>query len=92
MRQVSRRQLLTVAVAGGAVLGTSRHANAFTEDVATVKVRALHENACGPTASHKEIVAEVERTLGNGYTEAEKREVIATITCPICGCPLAGLF
>jgi hypothetical protein len=92
MREISRRHLLTAAMAGGAILGTQRQANAFSEGIVTVKARALHENACGPTASHKEMVAEVDRLLGDRYSEAEKKEVVASLTCPICGCPLAGLF
>jgi hypothetical protein len=77
-------------LAGGALLGRTRQASAFTDDIVTRRVLALHENACGATASHKQLVAEVERVLGDKYSAEQKREVIATLTCPICGCSLAG--
>ncbi len=92
MEPVSRRGLLTVLAGAGMVVATTRRAFAFSEDMPSVKMLALHENACGATASHKEFVAEVEKVLGDKYTAAEKRQVVATMTCPICGCPLGGLF
>ncbi len=92
MEPVSRRGLMTVLAGAGLVVATSGRAFAFSEDIPSVKTLALHENACGATASHKEFVAEVERVLGDKYTAEEKRQVIATLTCPICGCPLGGLF
>jgi hypothetical protein len=83
---------MTVMAGAGAMLGTAGRAFAFSEDTPSARTLALHDNACGATASHKEFVAEVERVLGDKYSEAEKRQVMATLTCPICGCPLAGLF
>ena len=92
MDRVSRRTLMTAMAGAGVVLGTAGRAFAFSEDTPTVRTMALHDNACGATASHKELVAEVERVLGDKYSEDEKRRVIATMTCPICGCPLTGIF
>jgi hypothetical protein len=90
MRKVTRRQLLAGAAAGSALLGASGRAKAFSEEQAPVKLRLLHE--ANTVVAHKELVAEVERALGDKYTEAEKREVIATLTCPICGRPLIAFM
>jgi hypothetical protein len=91
MKKVSRRGLVTALAGAGVLLGTSRRASAFTEERATGRALALHQNACGATASHKELVAEVERVLGDRYSAGQKRQVMAMLTCPICGCALAGL-
>jgi hypothetical protein len=92
MDRLSRRTLMTALAGAGVVLGTAGRAFAFSEDTPSLHTLALHENACGATASHKELVAEVERVLGDKYSHEEKARVIATMTCPICGCPLSGLF
>lgn len=92
MDRVSRRTLMTAMAGAGVVLSTAGRALAFSEDTPTLRTLALHDNACGATASHKELVAEVERVLGDKYSEDEKKRVIATMTCPICGCPLSGLI
>jgi hypothetical protein len=92
MDKLSRRGLLAALGGIGVAAGAARPASAFTSEQPSVRMLSLHENACGATASHKELVAEVEKTLGDKYTEEEKRQVIAALTCPICGCPLAGLF
>ncbi len=92
MNRLSRRGAIAALAGAGAVFGTTRHAFAFSEDVPTARVLALHENACGATASHKELVAEVDRMLGDKYSADEKKRVLASLTCPVCGCPLAGLF
>jgi hypothetical protein len=91
MKKVSRRELMAGAALGGALFAGVQPARAFSEVQAPVKARLMHENACGATVSHKELVAEVERVLGDKYTEEEKRQVVANLTCPICGCPLGGL-
>lgn len=81
---------MTVLAGAGVAVGTTGKAFAFSPDTPSVRTLALHDNACGATASHKELVAEVERVLGDKYSEEEKRRVIATMTCPICGCPLSA--
>jgi len=97
MSDLTRRRLFA-ALAGsgltfsGFALGMARPALAFSEDQPTVKLQTLHDNACGATASHKELVAEVEKTLGDRYSAAEKQAVVAKLSCPVCGCPLGGLF
>lgn len=92
MRGLSRRALLTALAGSGLAAGTAGRAFAFSEDTPSVRTLALHDNACGATASHKELVAEVERVLGDRYSEEEKKRVISAMTCPICGCPLSGMF
>ena len=92
MKKISRRSVVTALAGAGVWLGTGRRASAFTEQAAAGRALALHRNACGATASHKELAMEVERVLGDRYSADEKRQVMATLVCPICGCPLAGLF
>lgn len=92
MHPLSRRGLLGLFASGGAVLAGGRQAHAFSQEAATGKALALHQAACGATASHKELAAEVERLLGDAYTAEEKKQVVAGLTCPICGCSLAGSF
>lgn len=93
MNSLSRRRLMTALAGSGLALGASSSpAFAFTEESPTARLMALHANACGATASHEELVHEVEQTLGPNVSDQEKRAVIAKLTCPICGCPLAGLF
>ncbi|OIQ94787.1 hypothetical protein GALL_232430 [mine drainage metagenome] len=95
MDSISRRRLMTVlagsALGVGASLASTQPAMAFSQDITTVRLRALHQNACGATASHRELVEEVNQTLGDMPLQ-ERQAVIAKLTCPICGCPLAGLF
>jgi len=84
---------MTSLAGSGLILGaTSSRALAFSEESPTARVLALHANACGATASHEQLVQEVEKTLGANVSEADKKAVIAQLTCPVCGCPLAGLF
>lgn len=90
MVKVSRRALMTALAGTGVWLGAGRTAFAFSEEPAVGRALALHQNACGATASHKQLVVEVERVLGDKYSAAEKRQVVAAMTCPICGCSLAG--
>lgn len=93
MTDLSRRRLMTALAGSGLLLGaTSRKAFAFSEETPTARLLALHDNACGATASHKELVDEVEKTLGPNVSAEEKKAVVAQLTCPICGCPLTGLF
>jgi hypothetical protein len=92
MDRLSRRTVLAAMAGAGAVMGTTRCAFAFSEDTPSLRTLAMHDNACGATASHKELVAEVERVLGDKYSEEEKKKVISAMTCPICGCPLSGLI
>jgi len=92
MHSISRRGLFTGLAGIGLALGAGRPASAFSPDTPSMRTLALHDNACGATQAHKELVAEVERTLGDKYTAEEKHKVLAAMTCPICGCPLGGLF
>lgn len=94
MSPLSRRRMMLMMATAGLAGAASRPAFAFSElpGADTVRLQALHDSACGGTAAHKELVAEVEQTLGDKMSAAEKRQVVAHLTCPICGCPLAGLF
>jgi len=84
---LTRRRVLS----GLALSLPASAALAFGESPMPPKLTALHQAGCGPTADHKAFLAEVEKTLGSSLTEAEKRDLLAKITCPVCGCSL-GTF
>lgn len=92
----SRRRLLGVALAGaGLSIGLgSRQAHAFStlEESDAAHLLALRQTACGGADNHQKLVDEVNRVLGDKYDPQQKKEVVSALTCPICGCPLAGLF
>ena len=93
MTEFTRRHLMASLAGSGIVLGlSSSRAFAFSEESPTARLQAAHDNACGATSSHKQLVEEVEKTLGDKVSDSDKKAVIAQLTCPICGCPLAGLF
>ena len=93
MTEVTRRRLMATLAGSGLVLGvTSSKAFAFSEENPTARLQLAHDNACGATSSHKQLVDEVEKTLGDKVSDDEKKAVIAQLTCPVCGCPLAGLL
>jgi hypothetical protein len=92
MDRFSRRMMMMSMAGAGVMLGPVGRAFAFSEDVPSMRTLALHDNACGASASHKELAAEVERVLGDKYSTEDKKRVIASMTCPICGCSLAGAF
>jgi len=93
MTEVTRRRLMAALAGSGLVLGvTSSKAFAFSEESPSPRLQFAHDNACGATSSHKQLVDEVEKTLGDKVSDDEKKAVIAQLTCPVCGCPLAGLF
>ena len=92
MEKLSRRGLVAVLAGAGLALGSTRRAMAFSEPTTTVQLRALHDSACGATSAHKQLVEQVDLVLGDKYTAEEKKAVVANMVCPICGCPLSGLF
>ncbi|HXP95888.1 MAG TPA: hypothetical protein VN809_04195 [Telmatospirillum sp.] len=92
MDRFSRRAVMMGMAGAGVMLGSAGRAFAFSEDTPSMRTLALHDNACGASASHKELAAEVERVLGDKYSMEEKKRVISAMTCPICGCSLTGVF
>jgi len=92
MEKLSRRSLMAALAGTGLIIGATRPARAFTEQQGDARLEALRDNACGGSTNHRQLVDEVERVLGDKYSADEKRAVIATMSCPICGCPLSGLF
>ena len=92
MPALSRRSLIVALIGGSFAAGTARQALAFSEQKGTESLQALRDNACGASSKHQQLVEEVEQVLGNQYSPEEKKAVVANLTCPVCGCPLAGLF
>lgn len=90
MPTLSRRSLIAALTSGGLIAGSASRAFAFSEQKNTEALQALRDNACGASSKHKQLIDEVERVLGDKYSAEEKKAVVATLTCPVCGCPLVG--
>src|ERR1700739_4101359 len=97
MSSLSRRRFLsTTALAGagpGAPSRAAKPAAAFTQKTMDAETHKLYASACGGagvTAYHKELLAEARAKLPSGISETQIEAALATLTCPICGCPLIG--
>ncbi len=97
MSSLSRRRFLsTSALAGaasGALLLAGKPAAAFTEKPMDAETHKLYANACGgpeAKAYHRQLLAEAKAQLPSGTSDAEIEAAMAALTCPICGCRLAG--
>lgn len=97
MSSVSRRRFLsTSALTGlgaGAALLAGKSAAAFTEKPMDAETHKLYANACGGSeakAYHQELLAQAKAQLPSGISETEIEAAISALTCPICGCKLAG--
>ncbi|MBY0432261.1 MAG: hypothetical protein K2Q10_13770 [Rhodospirillales bacterium] len=89
MTDLSRRRLVVVLAA----LGVPAPALAWSETKASLPRQRDIENACGATLNHRDLLAEVERLLAErGLGEAERKQAMAALTCPTCGCPVSSLF
>ena len=94
MTSISRRTLIAALAGGSLAIGSSRKASAFSNvpSADAGHLLALRDTACGATNSHQQLVDEVNRVLGDQYTPEQKKDVVASMTCPVCGCPLSALF
>lgn len=93
-RMITRRHLLSttiLACAGAAALvAMPRLAHALSLETMDPETERLYRSACSAKdgAYHRQLVAEVRRTLENKVSEAEIEAAIASATCPVCGCPI----
>jgi hypothetical protein len=97
MSSVSRRRFLsTTALTGlgaGAALVTGKSAAAFTQKTMDAETHKLYANACGGAeakAYHQQLLVEAKAQLPSGISDAEIEAALSALTCPICGCKLAG--
>jgi len=97
MYSVSRRRFLSSTALGGfgagAALLAGKSAAAFTEKPMDAETHKLYANACGgpdAKAYHQQLLVEAKAQLPSRTTDAQIEAAIATLTCPICGCRLAG--
>jgi hypothetical protein len=97
MSSVSRRRSLSITglagLGAGAALLSGKRASAFTQKPMDAETHKLYANACGgleAKAYHQELLAEVKAQMPSGISDAEIEAAIAALTCPICGCRLAG--
>jgi prolyl-tRNA editing enzyme YbaK/EbsC (Cys-tRNA(Pro) deacylase) len=95
---ISRRRFLSCTIlASGGVMASTSAARAFSieEPAASlvVEYHAARAAACSSATSafHTRVLTEVRAALaGQQLSEAERQQVLAQTTCPICGCPIAG--
>ncbi len=94
---LSRRRFLSTSaltgIGAGATLLAGRRAAAFTEKPMDAETHKLYANACGgpeATAYHQQLLAEAKAQLPIAMTDAEVQAALFALTCPICGCRLAG--
>ncbi len=97
MSSVSRRRFLSSTALGGlgagAVLLAGKSAAAFTEKPMDAETHKLYANACGgpdAKAYHQQLLVEAKAQLPSGTTDSQIEAAMAALTCPICGCRLAG--
>lgn len=83
--KLNRRHLLASIPA----LLASAKAHALSLDESNFALSELVANRCGKTGNHMRLLAETDRILADaGYSEADRKTVLATLNCPTCGCPL----
>ncbi len=94
---LSRRRFLSnTALSGlgaGVALLTGKPAAAFTQKPMDAETHKLYANACGgpeATAYHQQLLTEAKAQLPSGISEGEIEAALSALTCPICGCRLAG--
>ncbi len=97
MSSLSRRRFLsTTALAGtgaGALLLAGKPAAASTQKPMDAETHKPYANACGgpeAKAYHQQLLVEAKAQLPSSISDAEIEAAIAALTCPICGCRLAG--
>ena len=97
MSSFSRRRFLsTAALAGasaGAVLFAGKPAAAFAQKPMDAETHKLYASACGnpdATGYHQQLLAEAKAQLPSTVADAEIEAAMAALTCPVCGCRLAG--
>ncbi|WP_142850027.1 hypothetical protein [Telmatospirillum sp. J64-1] len=98
MADYTRRRIIGLAGALGALAAT-RPVHALSIQDAPPHLQALRQSACGgPDDDHVALLAEVDEMLekeaGRRLTPEEKRLILSelSLTCPTCGCAVAGLF
>jgi hypothetical protein len=95
MSSLSRRRFLSTSALGGlgAALIAGRSATAFTQKPMDAETHKLYVTACGgpeATVYHREFLAQAKAQLPKAISNAEIEAAMAALTCPICGCRLAG--
>ena len=93
---ISRRRFLSSTALASAGLGIGASvAQAFTLEQADGTVStAYHAAALACTnggSYHAQVIADAKATLeGEHLTLEQRHERLASLVCPLCGCPLAG--
>jgi hypothetical protein len=95
MMMTRRRFLSATALAGAGTVATlilTRAAAALTLEPMSGETERLYLSACSAKdgAYHRQIVAQIKAELAGSRTDAEIEQIIAALTCPICGCPVTA--
>jgi len=72
-------------------LGAAAPATAFRERPIG-EAETMIGTGCGASVEHREVVAELERSLGIRLTDEEGRKIAAALSCPRCGCPVTAML
>lgn len=93
---LSRRDLLTTSALVSGAAGFGASAQAFTIDTEpAVKLNSMYfaaKAACGgQQAYHAQLLADAQAVLGGGeLSESQRQQLLATMTCPLCGCRISA--
>lgn len=80
---------LALAAAGAIPLGRA-HALSFEDRSAAID--KLRTDRCSVASEHATLLAEAEAALAAQHVDAtRKAEILAALTCPLCGCHPAAL-
>jgi hypothetical protein len=83
---IKRRHFLTAIPA----LLAAGKAQAISLDEGSPRLAEIIANRCGQTSEHARMLAEAEKILTDaGYSEAERKTVMAEFNCPVCGCKIS---
>jgi hypothetical protein len=52
---------------------------------------AMIDNSCGTSPYHQQLLDQAAARLGVTLTDDQRRQALAALRCPLCGCPLAAV-
>lgn len=92
---ITRRRLLQSGgwVAGGATAVATSPASAFNVEEPSAALAELYHasNRCSADAYHRQLIADVDALFaGQSVSAADKEKILASLTCPICGCSIVS--
>ena len=89
---LNRRRFLSTGSVLGLIAAGGPAVRAFQLQEATPEQTTLYLSAaCREDTFHDQVIQELEAAFaGRKLTDAEKREIKQTLSCPFCGCSFAN--